>query len=271
VYNRVVRLMGRDPDTASMTDAQKDSIVDRINSSVREGWEYAPWPEFVQVERRAFRSVWSATQSYTVGNEVYYSAGDAYYVCIQAAASGEVPPDEALYWTEIDLADLDMYLPYEPDGTYPLGEVLGVYQDHPDQVARAREYVTQITNVGIQVQDCGLTRVYVKYRFRPSLFTLTEETGSEALGDIVYRAADGECYQAQLNGAGDPVFVKLDMPYVLSQWVAYAAFSDMLIEDGQYEKYMMMRSKADAELERAYVVNFGQQGISERVRWEVHV
>ena len=62
VYSRVVRLMGRDPSTASMTDAQSASIVDRINAAVREGWEYAMWPELVEVEERPFRTVYSATR-----------------------------------------------------------------------------------------------------------------------------------------------------------------------------------------------------------------
>ena len=189
-------------------------------------------------------------------------------MCIQAA-TGNDPATETAYWTLIDSADFDYYLPYAPTGAYPLGEVIGVYNANPDQDSECSEYDWSVTNTGIQVRSCDATKVYVKYRLRPPTFNRTAKTGSETLGDIIYDSASGECYQAQLDSSGNPVFVKLDLPWVLSQFVTYAAFSDILIEDGQYDKWGVMRRKAADELERAYVTVFGQQGIAERVDWRV--
>jgi hypothetical protein len=52
VWEQVVRMCALDPDDTTLTSARQEMVADCITRRVREGWEYAPWPELCVIEER---------------------------------------------------------------------------------------------------------------------------------------------------------------------------------------------------------------------------
>lgn len=79
-------------------------LRDALSRRLREGWEFARWPELMRWEKRYFRPVWSAAVTLPVaaGSEWYHPDSESYYVALQATSAepsvdGEVDTD----WAEL--------------------------------------------------------------------------------------------------------------------------------------------------------------------------
>ena len=57
---------------------ERQAFVEAINDRLTWAWEYAPWPEFLNIEERWFRPKWVGA-TYERGDEVYHEGTDAYY------------------------------------------------------------------------------------------------------------------------------------------------------------------------------------------------
>jgi len=219
VYERVLRRVGIDPDTANLTAGRQEFFADLVNERVRLGWEQTFWPELCETEERT--------------------------------------------------PDANEMVGYDQADEIALGEVMGVWTSDPDRypdAARGLAYV--MTENGIQLTDENEsvpTKVWVKFRRRPNLFTRVAFDGAAAysLGDLIFYVAD--CYQAVLEASVE-VWLKVAFPFILENYVVHGAAADYLRQDGQTERAQVEDKLADAKLEDAVTKAGPQQGMMTRMR-----
>lgn len=123
-------------------------VMDRL---LREGWEFYPWPDLVDVTRAAYRRLWSAAAAYATGDEVYFDvvAGEeGYFRAVAATAAGESPVTHPAKWTVLVLGRLVI----DP-GVWGIGTVLDVWaQDlRETDSERAARVPFVLRSDGIQV------------------------------------------------------------------------------------------------------------------------
>jgi hypothetical protein len=110
------------------------------------------------------------------------------------------------------------YIDYEQSGETAMGEVFNIYRDNPNTHAAPREL--QYTLLGDSIrfpQSTDLpTTVWVNYRIRP-----TEYSASNLSATV---------------------------PAVIAKAVALMLTSDLLTEDGQFDKALAMEQMAESEL-----------------------
>lgn len=268
VFYPVAHLLGIDP-TQDLNNDDARAWVASINSNVRYAWEIYPWPELNITEERAFRAEWSASTSYLRSNpaninsapdEVYYVVADAYYRVKSTAVSDPVAgtlPTNTTYFEAIALADLDKYIPPDAAGETPIGEILAVYSSTPrSATVPSFRYGTWPSEYGYDVSSLASgSTAWIRYRVRQSTFSADQWSASTtyAVNDVVYYAADGNCYKAlqagnNHNPASATTYWQLQkMPYVLSEYVKFATAADFA-EDMQNSQ--MWQAKAEALLAR---------------------
>lgn len=176
---------------------------------------------------------------------------------------------EFAMWPEVCIVqertpDSDDVVGWEQSGEDPIGEVLGVYSEDPDHYAgEVTEHLWVPTDNGIQLVDSQETgdTVFVKFRRRPSRFTLTEgeDAVEYSLGTLLFNADDGECYQA-VEYEGAQIWNKIDFPYLFEAYCVQGAYADYLRHDNQREKAAIEEGVARQLLEDAYTIAFKQQG-----------
>ncbi len=110
------------------------------------------------------------------------------------------------------------FLDYVQPGETPMGEVFAIYRDNPATTFSAREIPYTLLGDSIRFANSEAVppTVYVRYRLRPDTYTTSNLTA--------------------------PV------PAVLSKAVAYLLTGDLLEEDGQLDKALLMEQKAESEL-----------------------
>ena len=110
------------------------------------------------------------------------------------------------------------YIDYEQVGETAMGEVFKVYRDNPATHVSPREIGYTLLGDAIRFPEATSlpTSVWVRYRIRPETYT----TGNLAA----------------------------TVPAVLSKAVAYLLTSDLLEEDGQLDKALLMEQKAESEM-----------------------
>jgi hypothetical protein len=110
------------------------------------------------------------------------------------------------------------FLDYVQPGETPMGEVFAVYRDNPATSFSAREIPYTLLGDSIRFANSEAVppTVYVRFRLRPDTYTTSNLTA--------------------------PV------PAVLSKAVAYLLTGDLLEEDGQMDKALLMEQKAESEL-----------------------
>jgi hypothetical protein len=110
------------------------------------------------------------------------------------------------------------YIDYEQVGETPMGEVFAVLRDNPATHVAPREIPYTLLGDTIRFPEATSlpTTVYVRYRIRPETYTTSNLTAT--------------------------------VPAVLAKAVAYLLTGDLLEEDGQMDKAMLMEQKAESEL-----------------------
>lgn len=110
------------------------------------------------------------------------------------------------------------YIDYEQVGETPMGEVFAVFRDNPATHVAPRKIGYTLLGDAIRFPEATSlpTTVYVRYRIRPETYTTSNLTAT--------------------------------VPAVLAKAVAYLLTGDLLEEDGQMDKAMLMEQKAESEL-----------------------
>jgi hypothetical protein len=110
------------------------------------------------------------------------------------------------------------FIDYVQVGETPMGEVFNIYRDSPQTHVAPREipYTPLGDSIRFANSEAVPPTVYVRFRLRPDTYTTSNLTA--------------------------PV------PAVLSKAVAYLLTGDLLEEDGQLDKALLMEQKAESEL-----------------------
>jgi hypothetical protein len=110
------------------------------------------------------------------------------------------------------------FLDYVQPGETPMGEVFAVYRDNPQTHVAPREIPYTLLGDSIRFPESRELppTVFVRYRLRPDTYTTSNLTAT--------------------------------VPAVLSKAVAYLLTGDLLEEDGQMDKALLMEQKAESEL-----------------------
>jgi hypothetical protein len=118
---------GLDPD--NLMAHERAAMAEYVNEATRWCWDYYPWPEAVRTEQRFFRTDWSASGSYVIGDEVFHKTGQAYYQCVAPGATA-TPGTNPREWAE--LTELYPAEAWTESGLYEAGARVGylgsVYQ-----------------------------------------------------------------------------------------------------------------------------------------------
>jgi hypothetical protein len=110
------------------------------------------------------------------------------------------------------------FIDYVQVGETPMGEVFRIFRDNPQTHVAPREIPFTLLGDSIRFPESRdlPTTVFVRYRLRPDTYTTSNLTA--------------------------PV------PAVLSKAVAFLLTADLLEEDGQYDKALVLEQKAESEL-----------------------
>ena len=101
---------------------ERQAFVEAINDRLTWAWEYAPWPEFLNIEERWFRPKWVGA-TYERGDEVYHEGTDAYY---QALTTTVGIPGTSSDWAP--LVDRYNVPEWSEDATYLKGAIF-IYEE----------------------------------------------------------------------------------------------------------------------------------------------
>jgi len=251
VFDRVVRLWGRDP-IAEIPQDMARAALDHINERVESVYGAWNWPEWELTEERAFRQIWTPTDQYKrvsdadgLPEEVYYLTNQLYYRVLATAPTdppvGTVPTD-VTYWEQMT-APIDTFIDYDQRCRRALGRVIGVYSSNPRAngcCSSARGLSFHPSEKGIDVCCAGgLTTVFVKHMMPMPTYTIVPYVVGKSYvrADIVFDRTTNECFQT--------VDTTTDSPTVGSTWrwipfldkwatfVVQGAFSDCLTEFDQ--------------------------------------
>jgi len=237
----VLRSVGQDPATASTERLAQcgEFIADRFTDA----FEYYRWPHYLITEQRFFRDTWTAS-AFSTGDEVYYAAGDGYYVANATTTGADVPGTSPL-WDE--LSDYHKYVPYEQLGKTAIGAVLGCHSKDPRVFSTALRVGFSIGPLGVTVPpSTALTSIWLTYRTRNVSFAwdfIWSATATYAPDDVIYYAATGEVYTVGIatTAGEDPEdtpakFTLVAFPHFLARAVKAGARADLLGAMGQEEK-----------------------------------
>ena len=105
VLDGVAARMGKTADDITVDD--RLYWMDLIDQRVRSAWEDFKWPELMMVEKRRFRKLYAAGDTYAAQDELYWLRTDKYYQALQATTGN--PPERGdplaidnQYWAVCD-------------------------------------------------------------------------------------------------------------------------------------------------------------------------
>lgn len=225
-------LLGIDP-TADLNNDHVGAWVGFVNSRLRYGWEFWPWPEFTVTEERALRTIWNSDRISKEGAELFYIPTMSYYRAIADAPAGVLPTNTSYF----EAATLnDFYIALNQVGQRAIGEVMGLYAGNPRLNGASFMWPLNFrpSEKGIDFVPYGSgPTVFVKYRPPPSAMTWKPWDATVVYNQraVVYSPERGNCYRALVKNVGTPVteagfWTLQPVPYVLGEFIKYAAAAD---------------------------------------------
>lgn len=266
IYEDVIRAWGRDPATVSHTTAQKASWADRITDRIREGWEFAFWPELLVVEQRQYRPTWLVDGNYATADEVYYTDGttEGYYRSLVDGNVAQNPITATAAWALIPDTDFIASIDMAQDDENPIGAIDvqdGVFRTDP-RLTEDPEAVDGVHLVGTSIivpPRIAPAQPWIRYRPPAPEVSLTDWAigTTYAIGETCYLATTGESYAAIRSNTGKSPdanaedWAIVEVPMFLRTFLKLAVASDIKTEDAGRDKDA---GKAAAELDRLYDV-----------------
>jgi len=270
VFEAAVRMVGLDPDTATLTTAQKARVAELVNDRVYLAWEAAFFQETMLVEQREYAATYAAGTTYADGDVVYYSGH--YYESEAGSNVGHTPDSSPTWWTNVDSTTIRQIL-FEQTGEtviHRIDPVQAVYDKDP----RIYEDAGCMRNVRL-LDDRILVRdeeaplqPWIKFQTRPREYSWTEWSSitTYATGDLVYYATTGHSYKAlqastnQNPSSQTSYWEAVGVPYFLLTYLKHGVAADMQQEDDG-----MFREDAKAEEELQRLLDAHESGFSNRV------
>lgn len=244
----VASMMGLDP-KKNLQGNQAEAITRYINSRVREGWESFDFASLRATEERAFHDDYSAITNYLSGDIVWDPSSREYYKSIQSGINQSLSNNS--YW--IPYVNEKFSISYLQTGKTPIGIINGIFYSDPRKGENPREYLFLLESDDFFVIEPTIEKtVFLDFQIRTSEFS-SEMWMPNIIykkGSIQYSPNTGECHESlQDNNQNHQVtetawWKKIPMPYVLSEFVKIAAYSDALREDGQTDKSTVEEGRA---------------------------
>ncbi|HOW95599.1 MAG TPA: hypothetical protein PLF91_14040, partial [Mycolicibacterium fallax] len=277
-----VRLWGRDPDTVSLSTADKAKIAELVNDRLLEGWEHALWPETLVVEERQYRPTWDGTYAYTTDDQVYREDAlgvGRYYTALQNSTNKD-PLTETTYWEESG-DEWSHTIPYTI--SFEQYDETVIWRVDTDNCLfrvdpRINVSSQKLTNVRI-IEDAicveqlpAPVKPWIRFQPAPSEYSWTEWASGTAygIGDLVYLAATGESYKALAASTNKSPATETEyweavgFPWFLRSFVKYAVVADLMEEDSGKAR---MWKKAEDELDRLVDTRIKAVGQMEKVKF----
>jgi hypothetical protein len=271
LFEGIVRLLGLDPGTASLTAREKAEIAELVNDRVADAYRAEWWPDLMTVEQRRWRPTYDAAVTYATEEEVFFTGGDGsekYYRSLVDGNLGHEPdPDgDTAYWHVI-LADDDFeaYIEFEQDGETEIGDVdveACLFNEDPRLYPRLSALGPTVIENGKIVLLAGAVPTQPWVRFRPVApeFSWTDwSSGTEyAVGDLVYVATYGattvgQTFKAIASSTNKNPYTEtgywepVDFPDKFRTYVKHAVRGDKETEAEGRGRWM---ARAEEEMER---------------------
>lgn len=277
IFRAIVRMTGLDPDTASLSAAQKAKYAELVNERIVEAYQFAFWPQVMLIEQRQYRPTWDETENYDEDDEVLHVDADDethFYRSLQAGNLNKDPDTETTWWEEIDDEIVRTISFTQDDET----EIEGVdvrdccYKDNPKIYPDAQpiEDVHLYGDAILVGADKAPTNPWIRFRPPAPEFSWTEWAAGTAyaIGDLVYldtygSTTVGQTFKAIAASTGKNPYAEtsywqpVDFPYFLRTYIKHAVMADLIRED---EGRFRQEAKANAELERLYERYIEQSG-----------
>ena len=142
-------------------------------------------------------SGYSATQTYSVGNQVYYQTTNLFYQCI-ASSTGVVPTTTANWGV---LTPFNPYVAWEQTGFTALGDIIRVMTDDPRVNTAALDVEHTLSALGVECPSPAPNVVWIEHRQRPTILNgdTFSATATYTVGQQIFWATDGNLYNCIVN------------------------------------------------------------------------
>ena len=280
VRDQILRMMGWNPAVA--TDEQKHRCTEYIQCNLRQGWEYAFFPEWMPLEERACADDYDASLTYGLGAIVWDATAKQYMSSAQAANCGHALTDAGWWTSHLLTAPTETVISLEQRGKTKMGELFAVYPAQSDACkdildGGGRRIDAILGENGIMVLGALPTSGTVWVRFRKQFPKFSNELwtpGSTYPENYVVlwptttdEQQGGQCYMARITSAGEWYWELQEFPAIMEQFVMLATMADMLRGEGQMERAAVLDQKSENEIVRVWRVTGNQQGITQRTRF----
>ena len=273
VLNAIIRMEGKDPETAALSAAQLETRADLINDRLKEGYETAYLSPLMLVEQRQYRATWDSEANYATGDEVYYvdSNGDgAYYVSLLDSNVNQNPETETAYW-ETAGSGFENSIDLDQNGETVIGslDVKSYVFDADPRLNPKQKPLDCVVLIGEKILLLGNDiplKPWLKFRPLPPEFSFAAWSDSTdyAIGDIVYLEDYGDSYTAIYPNTNKNPFeegsywTRTRFPKFLETFVKNAVSSDLKTEDEARKEFAL---SAERELDRLMDVYVEQAGM----------
>lgn len=284
VFRAILAEVNLDPDTVTLTGAQRVRLANLVNFRLEEAWQAEFWPQVMQVEQRYYRPAWDAETTYAAGEEIYNATAAgaaAYWRSVQANNLNHDPAtDDGTWWSQVD-DDMVLSIDFYQDGqTWIDGaDPRACIYDRDPRLYEGTEPMWHVEVLGEQIlvrENPAPAVPWVRYRPLPPEFSYTAWSAATAyaVGDLVYLESSGsttvgQTFKALRSSTNQNPYSQtaywqpVDCPKFLEKWLTFAAAADWLKGNEQKEE---KRALAYAELERLRSAKVTAQAVR-RVRY----
>lgn len=261
VYEGILRRLGYNPRGDRIKEDVAFNVLQHINDRVSFAWGIWDWPQTNVMQWRAFRTIWTPTLIFKLGEDLYYfgdgvsvtartldppipGANAGYYHCIVNAPQGTLPTNPVYFEP---LAITDRYIAYQQRNEEAIGEVLDAYKKNPRQRHRTMVLHSAPSSKGIDVRT-HQDLVWIRYRLPVPQYTLLPfRPGVTVAGTPFYDPIGGNCitYAFDINGVHTGTLIPF--PAFLAGYIKPAAYADTLLETAMEAKTKLLLAQAAQE------------------------
>jgi hypothetical protein len=270
VFNRVIRLLGRDP-LSEVDQNVSRPVIEHINERVRFVCQSWRWPEWELTEERAFRQVWNPNHQYLrvsaqgKPDEVFYIPTTSYYT-VNIGAAGDPPigtlPTDPAYFTHLD--KINTYVAYDQTCKRAIGMVLSVFPLNPSCGSNGSGLRFHPSERGIDVCNPSGPTVFITYKMPVPEYTIVPYAVGKTYekGEVRLDPTIGEVFQALAPNTALPSDSNYwrRVPF-LDQWLGYVshgAFANCMTEYTQGGADEIQANVALAQLSEDRALNYLQ-------------
>ena len=277
ILNGVIRLKGWDPETFTVSGADRETLTEAANDLLREAWSRQKWPLLMRTEQRQYRPTWAVGTTYAMDEEVWHAGTETYWKSLAAGNVGHEPAEGSAFWEKPDdfIPFIQLAQPWETWEIWERGVDLQAFAFDSDP--RLTPNIKAIKPCEFWMDSVVLpssapVKPWVRFMPRCPELSFTEWSGATAYaaGEACYLTSTGRSYTA-LQGSTNKspatetdYWVEVGVPKFMSRYVRIGMLAAWRTADeGRYQT----QAEARAELERMEQEAFERAGQAQGVRW----